>query len=343
MSNEDSEYLSLLELQRKNFEAQFGSLESIGYEDKSKNVHDSESSESDSEEQSSTSESQSEEEEEQQQEEEDEEFHGFSDYDQEVSDEESESNNEPAPVVVKFSDSTRASSNVPLKNSSKFSRKGKIPSLQSMEIKEQLQQIEIESELLKGGTSKEDMENMQKDIELQRLLSESHILSSASSSSQYSGADLTMKTIDADPFGKTRAKTMTQRLRNLSETTAGQSRKLEKMPMNMRKGILKKEVERVRKFEESAKNSGTILAKTGKYELRDLNMGRANKVGIKSDLIGKHTIGRKKLQEQFSHRKKGLQIQAVGRSTRNGLIVSEKEFSSMIGSGNKGKRGKKRR
>lgn len=326
--SDDDEYKQLLEIQRRNFEAQFGSLEEMGFKKPQESESESGSG--------SGSESES-----------DEEFAGFSDDGKSQDDNEdedesgsdnssetSESEDDSGPVVVKFSESTTTV--VPPKRS-KLSQKGKIPSLQSIELKEKLKQVEVEAELLKnGGSSKEEKENLQKDIELQRFISESHILGAKN---DFSGAELTLRTIDEDPIGKVKAKTMTQRLRSLSQ----KERKLEKMPMSMRKGMLKKEIERVEQFERDAKEAGTILAKTRKYELRDLNQNRANKVGFKSDLIGTHKIGKKQLKEKFSHRKKGLQIQSLGKSTRNGLRVSESEVAAMIGSNKSRGKGKKGR
>lgn len=366
--SEDKEYLAMMEAQRKAFEAQFGSLEDLGYEDKSKEIQQQASHESETDTDSNSDDNSSSRSSSSSDNEEEDEFKGFSededvyashssDDSQEDSDIEEgqyEEEQEEAPVVVKFSDKTTPTSTIissqsAKPNNKKLLRKGKIPSLLSIEYKQQMSQLEAEQEILKNGnSSKEEMENMQKDIELQRLLSESHILSATQSAHSYSGTDLTLRTINDDPFGKARAKTMTQRLRNLPTDLPMLSKalKLEKMPMQMRKGMLRKEVQRVKKFEQEAKNSGTILSKTKKYELRDLNMSRANKVGFKSDFIGKHVIGKKQLQNKTGFRQRGLQVQSIGKSTRNGLVINEKDLARITGGGGgkgkgKGKKGRR--
>lgn len=307
-----------LEIQRRNFEAQFGCLEDLGFKDNSVSASlDEDEVESDEEEDVFKGFSESEEEEEE--ENSDQEYESESESEAGLSFDEDE-----GPVVVKFSES--GLSKVETKKK-RVNRKGKILSLETIDIKEKLNELDAESEILAGLSSKEDMENMKKDIELQRLLSESHILAGHSGSS---GVDVTLRTINEEPIGNSRAKAYTQRLRGVSGLAA-ENRKLEKMPMSMRKGMVRKEIKRVAKYEEEAKNSGTILAKRSKYELRDLNMGRPSKVGFKTDLIGKSTIGKKQLREKEGHRKKGLRINSVGRSTRNGLIISQQEMEGITG------------
>lgn len=336
VNNDEVEYKRLLEIQRKSFEAQFGTtLNDLGFDDaldkpstlepESRSDVESISSDSDnSENEFSVDED---------------EFQGFSDAD--ISDPEEAKQNDdatksPEVIVVKFIENTdeKKPNNSSNNGKSRLLRKGKIPSLARSELAKKINQIEIEQELLKNTNSKEDMENLENDIELQRLLSESHILSGTVAATDYSGADLTLKTIDEDPFGKARARTMAQRLSKLSSQTAN-SKKLQNMPMNMRKGMLKKELERVKKHELEAKNSGTILSKVGKYEIRDLHKSNNNKVGMKADMIGNYNIGKKKLKEKTSMRQKGLKIHSIGRSTRNGLVINEKELSSMVGKKNK--------
>lgn len=308
----DDEYMRTLEIQRRNFELQFGSLETLGFEDKSK-TQKSNSDELRSDELGSDDED-------------NELFEGFSDdsddqdiLDQQESDDDAESsdNGDDKPKVIKLEDNYTAAP-VLSKKEQRLIRSGRAPTLTEIEQKER-ELAKISAKQAQQG-KKEDEDNLENDIQLQRLLQESHILAS---NQDYSGAELTMQTIDfEEPTGKARKKALTSRLRNLSTTnssTGGQPRKLESMPMAMRKGMIQSRENKIRKYEEEAKNAGIILSKVKKGELRDLNMGKG--ATFSSDRIGS---GKKQVNRI---RDRGLKINSVGKSTRNGLIISPKDIS----------------
>jgi hypothetical protein len=95
-------------------------------------------------------------------------------------------------------------------------------------------------------STEDSQENLKNDLALQRLLTESHLLSSSNSSL-------------SNPSGKNRHKATDLRLQNLGSKTS--VFKQEKMPMSHRRGIVKKTVEREGKRRKDAKESGVILEK----------------------------------------------------------------------------------
>lgn len=322
----DDEYMRSLEIQRRNFEAQFGSLEDMGFEDKSKEgKHDTSSEESD----------------EMESDEEDvaDQFAGFSgdlgaeSLESEPEEEEEELDEEPKPKVIKLNEDF-SSTPILSKKDQKLVRQGRAPTLK--EISEKVKVTEAQAKINK----QEDDDNLENDMKLQRLLQESHILSNHL---EYSGADVTLQTLDyEEPTGKARKKALTSRLRNISSTnsaTEGLPKRLEKMPMSMRKGMIKSREKRIAKYEQEAKDAGIILSKVRKGELRQLDAGRGST--FSSDRLGTGKKAAPKIRD------KGLQINSVGRSTRNGLVISQAEIDKINGkSSSKGKsafNGKKRR
>lgn len=321
----DDEYMKALEIQRRNFEAQFGSLEDMGFQDKSK----LENQQSDSE---NNDELLSDEQEESDQ------FSGFSaDLDSESDDNneynELEAEDEPKPKVIKLNEDF-SSAPILSKKDQKLLRQGRAPTLKELNEKEKVSKAQAKI------NKQEDDENLENDMKLQRLLQESHILSNHL---EYSGADLTLQTLDyEEPTGKARKKALTSRLRNISSinsATDGLPKKLEKMPMSMRKGMIKSREKKIAKYEQEAKDAGIILSKVRKGELRQLDAGKGST--FSSDRIG---TGKKSVSKV---RDKGLQINSVGRSTRNGLVISQAEIDKINGksssSGKSSFNGRKRR
>lgn len=310
---EDAEYLRMMEIQRRNFEAQFGSIEEMGFEDKTK-VSDTESLssdevEEDDDEDGSDDEDVEEESDESHDYESEEDFQGF--------DEPQETQRQP--TVIKFKDTTRTYTQ-PTREQKKLLKSGKAPSL-TKPIKP------------KVPDTKEDKDNLDNDLELQRFLQESHILSNFQS--QNSGADLTLQTIDNDgPIGDARKHTLNSRLKNLSSTNGVKKSKLEKMPMHIRKGMVQSRVKKIAKFEQDAKEGGIVLSKVKKGEFR--NIGGSVTLG---DRIGDGLKNKKGSYNK--HRERGLKINSVGKSTRNGLVISQSTIDRINGTGDK-KRGKKR-
>lgn len=323
----DDGYMKALELQRRNFEAQFGSLELLGYEDKSKST---ETNHTDSNDDSD-------------------EFGGFSDNTSTTASESSEDESDNAtnlkfvhgkPGAKKFNKNSlvtvvKLSETMPAPPVSKaevrMARSGRAPTMKEI----------AEKDKQKPGTkqisSKEDQENLDNDLKLQRLLSESHILSNLMA---HSGADLTLQTIDfEDPTGKARRRAIDSRIRQLASTnsaTGGLPKTLEKMPMSMRKGMIRKRDSRISKYEEEAKNAGIVLSKVKKGHVRDLVSSKGST--LVSDRLGTGT------KTKNTKRDKGLKISSIGRSTRNGLIISQEEIDRIGGKGKFGKKmGKKHR
>jgi AAA ATPase containing von Willebrand factor type A (vWA) domain len=328
----DSEYLKALEIQRRNFEAQFGSLETLGYEDKSKIAQvedeneDKEENEEDAFEGFGSEESDDEEN-----------IHISSASDSEMSEVESEVEEveeKVVPKVVRLNDSYSNMGPTPRANK-KLLGSGRVPTLTEIAAKEQELSKLSKKQLAQG--KKEDDENLENDLKLQRLLLESHILANAV---EYSGADVTLKTLDFDdPIGKARRRALDSRIRKISSinsASGGLPKTLEKMPMAMRKGMIRSREMKVARYEQEAKDAGIVLSKLRKGELRDLNAGKGST--LTSDRIG---TGKKIVTRV---RDMGLKINSVGRSTRNGLVIAQTDIDRINSKGkrfNKKKGGKR--
>lgn len=317
MSQDD--YLKALEIQRKNFEAQFGSLESLGYEDKTKKPLEASSSSSSENEGALAQDD----------------FYGFSSDDEENKDDNTSDSSsfdsnesavlddeeEQAPIVVKLSGEHVGKPSLSNKDK-KLLKSGRVPTLAEVQRKE----LAFREQIKKQGRpdNADDEENLENDLKLQRLLEESHILSNKL---KYSGVDTTLHTLDLeDPVGIARRRTLNSRLRNISATnsaTAGHPKRLEKMPMAMRKGMIENRKKKISRFEEEARNAGIILSKVKKGQLRDLDSGKGSTPA--SDRLGTGIKATKK------YRQKGLKINTIGRSTANGLILSQKDIEKING------------
>lgn len=306
------DYMKALEIQRRNFEKQFGNLEEMGFVDKSKTATP-ESSESLSEEDpvmedgeevenGASSDSESEEESE-----------------EELSSEEEEVKPKVVKLVADDSVPTMAS-----KEDKKLLRKGRAPTLAEIERKKaELAKITKKQQ---AQAAKEDAENLDNDLKLQRLLSESHILAH---NMEHLGAELTMQTIDYEaPVGNARRRILDQRIREVAATnssTKGLPKKLEKMPMKLRKGIINARERRVAEYEREAREAGIVLSKVKKGQLRELELGRG--ATASSDRLG---VGKK---QKNRIRDRGLKINLIGKATRNGLRISADEISRINGGG----------
>lgn len=294
------DYMKALEIQRRNFEKQFGNLEDMGFVDKSKANSESLSEEDEAGSQSESDEDQNDEIEES----------------SESSESEDESDEEVKPKVVKLEENhipTLAS-----KEDKKLLRKGRAPTL--AELEKRRAEAEKLTKKQQAQAAKEDSENLDNDLKLQRLLSESHILAH---NMEHLGADLTMQTIDYEaPVGNARRRILDQRIRAASATnssTGGLPAKLEKMPMKLRKGIISARERRVAEHERDARDAGIVLSKVKKGQLRDIELGKG--ATASSDRLG---VGKK---QKSRIRDRGLKIHSVGKSTRNGLRISKEEIS----------------
>lgn len=326
------DYMRQLEIQRKNFEAQFGSLETLGFEDKSR-VRDEASDEEASDEGDELCGS--------------DEFEGLSgdsgdesDSDGSEDEDEDDDTEEQAaaplakPVkVIKLTDKYTSMPRAALSRADKkLLQSGRAATLAEMSKKQN--ELNKLSEKQKKQGAKEDGDNLENDLKLQRLLQESHILADQQ---QYSGADLTLQTLDyEEPTGKARQRTLDSRIRSIASVnsaTGGLPKKLEKMPMSMRKGMVSKYEKRVAKYEEEAKNAGIVLSKIKKGERRNIQSGKgATSI---TDRIGS---GKK---SDIRIRDRGLKISSVGRSTRNGLVISKDDIERINNAGKRRTGGKK--
>lgn len=337
-----------MEAQRRAFEAQFGSLEEMGFEDKTK-ANNSSGSDSGSDDdgddtgkdRSSDTDMLSDEEEEEQDliygkgsaessdddDDNDDEFQGFT-----------ESHKEP--TVIKFVDTTK-----PYEPASKDELK-MLKSGKAYRKTAPVQQLRKRG-IAAASTTGESQEDLQNDLELQRFLQESHILSNFDS--EASGADLTLKTIDNNNntqaaaarvdslVGKARRYTVNSRLKAISSINGHESKvsRLENISMAMRKGMVRSYKDKITKFEKDAKEGGIVLSKVKKGEFRN----------VKGNLTVTERIGKgiKNDQRDTTYRKKGLKINSVGRNTRNGLVISQNEIDRINRTGKKFEKGNKKR
>lgn len=336
--SDDEEYRNAMEIQRRNFEAQFGSIENLGYQDKTK--IESESSDSSDEMDTKNVSMKS-------RQANDDEFDielddiasdevrdssddGYDDKGEKYDgDDYSDDDDDDKPKVFKLGDDYSTPTNVvSSKQEKKLLKLGRAPTLKEIE-KKQKELLEISKKQARKS-SPEDGDNLENDMKLQRLLQESHILSNKL---QYSGAELTMQTLDyEDPTGNARKRVLDSRIRKLASvnsSTGGLPKKLEKMPMSMRKGMINSREQKIAKYEKEARDAGIVLSKVKKGELRNLDAGRGYTAA--SDRLG---VG-KKVKQRI--RDRGLKIHGVGKSTRNGLVIS-KEDIERINRGPKRKR-----
>lgn len=298
---------SVIDIFRKNFEAQFGQVEGF-IETKSDSDEAANNSDSENEELSNSESDEDEEnikqnnedfdlEMEQDYEHYNESNNSDEDSNHSSSDKEEDENNDK-PVVVKFLDSTSTSSFIPDKKQKKLFMSSHAPKQESTEAPVKRDPKEESEEQL----------NLDNDLALQRLIKESHILAEAG----LSGVD-----ISTGITGRARHKTLDLRLDDLGLATT----KTGQIPMNMRKGMISKQASRKERHVREAKEAGIVLARTTKKEVP----------------LGK--------RDKSKWRERGLKINSVGRETRHGLFISKSEISKYTGtSSGSGKRnGGKRR
>ncbi|ONH69329.1 Protein FAF1 [Cyberlindnera fabianii] len=131
-------------------------------------------------------------------------------------------------------------------------------------------------------------------------------------------------------IGNARKHTINSRLKQLSGINSTKDTKLEKMPISMRKGMVKSRQDKIAKYEQEARDGGIVLSHVKKGEFR--------KIG------GSLTID-ERIGTERRFRQKGLKINSVGRSTKNGLVISQRDIDRINGPppGTKGKGKGKRR
>ncbi|KAF2841461.1 hypothetical protein M501DRAFT_1000687 [Patellaria atrata CBS 101060] len=147
-----------------------------------------------------------------------------------------------------------------------------------------------------------EAQNLKNDLALQRLLSESHLLSSLSTSTS----------LDLSLTGRHRHKSTDLRLLTLGARSSLTDPLAQKMPMAMRRGILGKQAERESKRRKEARENGVILERA---------------VGGSA----------KKRRER---RERGVGAPTVGRFKGGTLSLSRRDVASITGAaqGGKGRR-----
>lgn len=156
----------------------------------------------------------------------------------------------------------------------------------------------------KEGVSIEDDDaseaaNLKKDLALQRLLAESHLLESSSNPTL---------------SGKNRHKATDMRLQALGSKTS--IFKQEKMPISHRKGIVAKETEREGKRRREARENGIVLEKA-KAMGKKGGEGKRDR-GVGAPAVGKFSGGTLKLSKKDIHEVEGPKRSASARGGGRG-------------------------
>ncbi|RDW78407.1 hypothetical protein BP5796_06259 [Coleophoma crateriformis] len=139
--------------------------------------------------------------------------------------------------------------------------------------------------------------NLKKDLALQRLLAESHLLESSSNTTV---------------SGKNRHKATDMRIQALGSKTS--ILKQEKMPMLHRKGIIAKQTDRETTRRKEAKENGIILEKAKNDKKRDGKRDR----GVGAPGVGKFSGGTLKLSKKDIFDIEGPKKSSAGRGGRGG-------------------------
>lgn len=268
-SSEESVNSDVLDIFRRNFEAHFGSIDHMPVRSK-ESIEDIAEKDSDSEDS----------------------FRGFSD-EESCSDE--KSSGEDSPVVVKFSD--RKADDDSMSQLAKKQQK-------KLFISSKAPKFESTAATVSKPAKPESIEDLKNDLELNRLIKESHILAEAERHGHFTGADISL---DAEFNPKAKLKVLEMRLDEI-----GSKKKTESIPMHICKGIVNRKQEKQAKYEQYAKEAGIVLAWPTKTS-----------------------------KKAVQRRERGLQIQTVGRSTKHGHIISAKEIEER--SAKRQKRAKARR
>lgn len=225
------------------------------------------------------------------------------------------------PVVVKFED--RYGGGAPPKASKEDARMLKSGKpLTLAEMRKHKAAAAAAAASASSSSSKDAQQETENDLQLKRLLDESHILQNVGRD-RLSGAQLTLDTVDM-PMGKARVRTLDHRIRTLSETN-GDPRalnKLEKIPMKRRQRLIAREREKQAQYEADAKDAGIVLSRRAKGQLRYTE--DANSIA-KERLFGRGNIGPKK------HTSKGLKIHSAGKTVEGGLFFSKAEIDRVNG------------
>ncbi|QPG74182.1 hypothetical protein FOA43_001506 [Brettanomyces nanus] len=234
-----------------------------------------------------------------------------------------------APLIVRFEDKYDPKMVENSRSEKKILRSGKPISLAQLKRKGQL----AEKQKLKQAKTEEDKQDMKNDLELQRLLDESHILAGDHG---FSGADVGFSGADVgfqdEVMGNSRVRTLDSRMQKLAEANQAHKHKLENMPMNYRKGMVKAQLKRISKYEEEAHEAGIILAKSRKGEFR--------RIGDDGTTSFTERIG-SGMKKQSRMRDRGLRVNTVGKATSHGVLLSKHDLHKITGGDKKKRKGRK--
>ncbi|KAK9480059.1 hypothetical protein V1514DRAFT_362042 [Lipomyces japonicus] len=222
------------------------------------------------------------------------------------------------PVIVRFNGTKTEQVHVPTPRERKSFMSEKAPKSElALEAeKKKLQRMKLRNQV---DDDDDNNDNLKHDVELQRLITESHILSEASTKTKSLSSSSNF--FSFNPIGKVRLKTLDARIESLALQSGGKNKSnkkdyysvnpkslieikekkfnKEKLSMRMRKGMVSKQAERKHKYEERAKDAGIVLPiatgskKSGRTDRRD----------------------------------RGLKLQSVGRHTKSGLQISKAEIA----------------
>ncbi|KAK9473611.1 uncharacterized protein V1510DRAFT_362907 [Dipodascopsis tothii] len=236
------------------------------------------------------------------------------DEDDEDEDDSDSASDSDAPQVVRFD----GSSTVPVAAPSKRERKA------FMSATAPKRTLSAAPAAAAAADDDDDRANLKNDLALQRLITESHILHEAQ---RKGGASLSTDFL-FNPTGKARLKTLDARIESLAALHGGNHRNAafkrkqsdpysldpaalissdrakfnkQKMPMQMRKGIVGKAAERAESRERHARESGIVLPK-----------------------------GITKKKGKPGRRERSLTVNGVGHFTRGGLVISKKEHAQTL-------------
>lgn len=250
-------------------------------------------------------------------------FHDFEKDDSEAEDQpsqEEESSDDEKPLVVRHTDVGKSAPKLETsKREKKLFMSSKAPASVSQRLAEEKAAASASLNAADDEEENEEdkiltQEDLKNDLELQRLLRESHILADAASKGKLSGYDIS-SAYDVEGrhgkigglngngsrglFGEARLKTMEMRMDHL-----GMKKKKDR-PLNMKviqTQAAERKVERRRQIDE-AREAGIILPK--------------------SVLLGEDSKKAKKRADR------GLNFQLVGKHTKNGLVVSKRDISKV--------------
>ncbi|KAG0684529.1 pre-rRNA processing and 40S ribosomal subunit assembly [Pichia californica] len=232
-----------------------------------------------------------------------------------------------SPIVVKFEDkySSVQKQKKPTSTEKKLRKSGKPITLAELKKKKE----EALKQQVTSSGAKTAHEELKEDLDLQRLLNESHILKNLADQRRNtaSGAELTLKTLNDPIIGKARVRTLDSRLQQISSINGDPNKmnKLEKMPMKMRQGMIKAQKARIEKHENEARENGIVMSINKKGSFRNIDNDKA--FIAKEKLIGKSTG----INKNSRYRDRGLKIQSVGRHTKNGLVLSNDDIAKIQG------------